>query len=454
MSERHARNPGDSPFLTAPPGRLFLSNALPMAVVMSMGGILTVTDGLFVGRYLGAEALAAVSLAFPAVMLLTALSSLSGGGMASLMARHLGAGDRNAAAAVLAGAQGLALALCALLLFAALAAGPQLVAGLAGGNGALAETAGRYLLVLVLGAPLQFGLALHGDALRSEGHAGQIALLSVFVNLANIAANWLAIAGLGLGVAGSALGTVAAQGLGLALLLALRLRDPRLLPPVRPAHRGWGAILALGLPVSLGLLGMALVSATVVLAIGDDAGLLAAHGVATRLLGLAFLPQMAIALATQTIAGHNAGAGHPARALRVRNLAMAAAFGWCLAVALAGSLFGESLGRAFGGDARMAASVAAILRVMLALYAFSGPVLVLALYLQALGRPRPAAVLTLAKPWLLVPVLVPLIAARAGPTGLWAAFPVADAVLLALAVAILFRAPRHAGPDGQTEVLP
>ncbi|MDO8986057.1 hypothetical protein [Cypionkella sp.] len=75
MSVRQAV-PQGNPFLTAPIGRLFLSIALPMAVVMSMGGILNVVDGVFVGRFIGAEALAAVSLAFPAVMLMSALAIL------------------------------------------------------------------------------------------------------------------------------------------------------------------------------------------------------------------------------------------------------------------------------------------------------------------------------------------------------------------------------------------
>lgn len=47
MSTRHAVQQVN-PFLTAPIGRLFLSNALPMAVVMLMGGILNVVDGIFV----------------------------------------------------------------------------------------------------------------------------------------------------------------------------------------------------------------------------------------------------------------------------------------------------------------------------------------------------------------------------------------------------------------------
>ena len=37
--------------------------ALPMAIVMSTGGLLNMIDGVFVGRFVGAHALAAVSLA-------------------------------------------------------------------------------------------------------------------------------------------------------------------------------------------------------------------------------------------------------------------------------------------------------------------------------------------------------------------------------------------------------
>ena len=53
-------------FLTVPIGRLFLSNAVPMILVMSMGGLLNLFDAAFLGHYVGAEALPAVSLGFPA----------------------------------------------------------------------------------------------------------------------------------------------------------------------------------------------------------------------------------------------------------------------------------------------------------------------------------------------------------------------------------------------------
>ncbi|WP_267964197.1 MATE family efflux transporter [Rhodovulum sulfidophilum] len=447
MSVGPAPNRIENPFLTRPIGRLFLSNALPMAVVMSMGGLLNVADGIFVGRFVGPQALAAVSLAFPVVMLLTALTTLAGGGMSSLIARHLGAGSRPEAGAVFAGAHGLALAISAVLIAGALAVGPATVLALAAGNATVAEAAQSYLLILILGAPIQFGLGLHADALRNEGRAGQIAMLSVLVNLLNIGTNYVAIVLLGLGTAGSALGTVAAQSLGLALLLLLRTRDRDLLP-LGSLWRsswlsGWGRILSLGLPLCLNFIGMALVAGMVLLLIGtaaaDHATYIAAYGVTTRLLGLAFLPQMAIALATQSITGNNAGAGRMDRAGRALRLAMGSAFLWCLGVALTGAFAGAPLGGLFSGDPAITEAVAAILRPMTALYAITGPVLVLALHFQAMGYPIRTAALTLIKPWLLTPALLVVMNALWGIEGLWLAFPVADAILLVLAVTLVLR---------------
>ncbi|RYG89897.1 MATE family efflux transporter [Loktanella sp. IMCC34160] len=432
-------------FLTRPLGRLFLSNALPMAVVMSTGGLLNVIDGIFVGRFVGAEALAAVSLAFPVVMLLTALTTLAGGGMSSLLARHLGAGSRREAAAVFAGAHGLVLAISALMFAGALTVGPAVVSALAAENAAVAELAQSYLLILILGAPVQFVLGLHADALRNEGRAGQIAMLSVLVNLLNIGANYVAIVLLELNVAGSAFGTVGAQILGLALVLVLRARDRDLLPLGALRHTswltGWRQILALGLPLCMTFVGMALVASTVILVIGttaaDHATYVAAYGVVTRVLGLAFLPQMAIALTTQSISGNNAGAGRMDRAGAALRLAIGSAFLWCIGVTLAGVMAGEALGALFSGDPEVIVAVVAILRPMTALYVFTGPVLVLALHYQALGYPVRTAALTLVKPWLLTPALLVVLGMFSGIKGLWFAFPIADALLLVLTLLLV-----------------
>jgi putative MATE family efflux protein len=443
MSVRHAV-PQDNPFLTAPIGRLFMSNALPMAVVMSMGGILNVVDGVFVGRFIGAEALAAVGLAFPAVMLMSALATLAGGGMSSLLARSLGAGDRVAAARVFVGAHGLILAISALLVVLWAAFGRALLIEMAAGNAQLAQTTWTYLSILIWAVPVQLVLGLHADALRVEGRAGAMAALSVLVNLLNIGANWLGIVILGFGIAGSALGTAAAQVLGLALALGLRARG-RGLMPLGVLRRecwvaNWRRIIALGLPLCLSFLGIALTASVAMLALRHHAAeydrLIAAYGGVTRLLSLAFLPQLAIALALQGIAGQNAGAGRRDRAKAALRLAMAVACLWCGVVALIGLFAGQMVGGWFSSDPRVAIAIAAILRPMLALYVFAGPILVLAIYFQALGHPGQTAALTLVKPWLLMPLLILGLSAVYGVQGIWLAFPMADGIVLLIALFI------------------
>lgn len=211
-------------FLTRPPARLFAENAIPMVFIMMMNGLLNVVDAIFLGHFVGAEAMAAVSIAFPFIMATIAVSTLVSGGMASLLARYLGAGDVEAASRLFARTHGLAFT-AALLAIAAYLASGRMVVGLAsGGEAAIARMAHVYLLITVLGLPVQFMLGVHGDTCRNEGRAGLMALLSVGVTLGNAGLNFVLIVVLGLGVAGSAIGTVAAQMLAVVLLIGIRVR--------------------------------------------------------------------------------------------------------------------------------------------------------------------------------------------------------------------------------------
>ncbi|MGA1835185.1 MATE family efflux transporter [Rhizobium wenxiniae] len=444
MSIRHAAQQVNL-FLTVPIGRLFLSNALPMAVVMTMGGVLNVVDGIFVGHFIGPEALAAISLAFPVIMVFAALTTLVGGGMSSLIARHLGAGDRVAAGRIFAGAHGLVVVISLGLVLSWAGGGAALVNLMAAGNSKLAELEQDYLRIVILGAPAQLMLGVHADALRNEGRAGLIAALSVLVNLFNIGANWLGIVVLDLGISGSAIGTVVAQALGLVLVIGVRGRSKTLLPlavlRARSWLEAWSQIVRLGLPLCLSFIGIAVVASVVILSLqlrsaGEYDALVAAYGVVTRVLGFAFLPQMAIALATQSIVGNNAGARRHDRARAALHLAMATAFLWCLSMVLVGLLAATTLGGWFSDDPAVIEGVARILHPVMLLYASSGPILALALYCQALGQPGRTATLTLVKPWLLMPVLIMALSAGFGVPGIWLAFPAADAIILFLAVMI------------------
>lgn len=59
-------------FASAPIGRLFVRCTVPAMVGMGFSAIYSITDGIFVGHYIGQEALAAVNLVMPLIMIITA----------------------------------------------------------------------------------------------------------------------------------------------------------------------------------------------------------------------------------------------------------------------------------------------------------------------------------------------------------------------------------------------
>lgn len=445
-------NTADNRFLTATPGRLFVANALPMMLIMVMSGLLTVIDAAFLGHFVGADALAAVSVVFPVVMIPIALSSLVGGGMSSLLARHLGAGQHSEAADVFAQAHGLALFLSLCLILAFGAGGGVIIGALTDGQPALARMSYTYLAIMIFATPVQLLLSVHADAWRNEGRAGLMALMSVGVTFANIALNYALIVWLDMGVSGSAWGTALAQALGLLLLLGLRTRGAGILS-LSALRRSrwvgkWRPILTLGAPVSLSFIGIALVSASVIVALrlSSTSGYVdsvAAYGIVTRIFSFTFMPLMAIALATQSIVGNNVGAKLYQRSNAVLRLALTVSGLYCATVEVI-LLTGHSwIGRGFVTDLGVITQVGDILRPMASLYVFAGPVLVLALYFQAIGKPGRTAALTLTKPFLLGPLLIATLATFYGAKAIWFAFPIADGIVGAIAFWIVITRQRE-----------
>lgn len=328
-------------FTHGPIGTIYLKTALPIIFVMGMNGLLSVADALFLGIYVGPDALAAVTLMFPIYMLIVALSTLVANGMSSLLARSLGAGDLNGARATFAGAHGLAIGLGAVLIVLFALLGQPVTVLAAGGSETLAQMGLVYLRITVFFSPLLFVLSVNSDALRNEGRVGFMAAMSLLVSIANIGFNYVLIAIMDMGVAGSAYGTAAAQTLAFAIILAFRfLGDTSLRPATLLSHsvRGkWGRILALGAPQSLNFIGLALGSAAIIAALqwvdrSGYADTITAYGIITRVITFAFLPLLGLSFAMQTITGNNYGATLWHRSDASLRMALWVAFIYCAVV--------------------------------------------------------------------------------------------------------------------------
>jgi putative MATE family efflux protein len=443
---------GGNSFLAGTMPSLYLKTATPIILVMGMNGLLTVVDAYFLGAFVGADALAAVTLMFPLFMIITALATLVGFGLASVMARLLGASDHDRARRVLVGAHGISFVLSILLMAAFWAGGAELIGAMANGSEDLARMGYVYISILIWFSPLIFLLSVHGDAFRSEGKLALMAGATVLVSLANIAFNYLLIVVLDWGVAGSAWGTVFAQSLALVIIVAYRIWGRTVLTlsslPLSAWRAAWGEILALGAPQSLSFIGIAFGSGAVIAAIqlwdpDGYAATVAAYGIVTRILTFAFLPLMGLNMAMQTIVGNNFGAQLWRRTDSGLLFGLTAAFVYCVMVQVILVTARGSLGGLFVDDAATAAELAHILPLVMLMYFATGPMMVISGYFQAIGDARRALLMSVARTYLFSIPLIFSLPYLLGANGIWLASPAAE-LLMVVVVAVMLGYARRA----------
>jgi putative MATE family efflux protein len=137
--------------LTAPILPTLLKLAIPNTIAMFGTALVAVAETSYIGR-LGTEPLAGIALVFPFVMLTQMMSAgAMGGGVSSAIARALGAGQRDRAAALALHAAIIGVSAGIFFTVMMLAFGRQFYT-LLGGRGGVVEQAMRYSQVLFSGA--------------------------------------------------------------------------------------------------------------------------------------------------------------------------------------------------------------------------------------------------------------------------------------------------------------
>lgn len=438
-------------FTQGPLGPIFLKTALPIILVMSMNGLLTVVDALFLGRYVGPEALAAVTLIFPLFMLTIALATLVSNGMSSILARDLGAGDMVAANGTFAGAHGFALMVSGILMLGYIGFGGTITRALASGSEELADMAQIYLAITVFASPIAFLQGVNSDALRNEGRVGFMAAMSLLVSLSNIGFNYVLIALMGLGVAGSALGTALAHTLALVIILGYRMQGRAVLHPATLMRTSWRQrwlrILALGAPQSLNFIGIAFGAMAVIAALQwidapNYEASVTAYGINTRVLTFMFLPLLGLTYALQSIIGNNYGAQAWQRSDQSLRMGIWIALIYCAVSQVLLTVFATPIAKAFVDEPEIINAFVRILRLNILMLWLAGPMIVVSAYFQAIGDAPRAAVLGLTKPYAFALPLTFALPLLWGETGIWLAGPVAEVLMAGLTALVLIQSAR------------
>jgi len=444
-------------YLTQPIGKLFLTTALPIIMIMVVNGLFNLVDAYFLGIFVGATALTAVTVMFPVQMLIYSLTTMISNGFASIVARRLGADDLRGAADSFAVAIVMGMAVSFVLMLVFLAFGYPLVEWVTDADPELTAMAWTYMSIMMFTSPLVFILSIQFDALRSEGKMGFMTLVSLSVTLLNMLFNYLFIVTFDMGVAGSAWGTVAAQLCSLTAIMAYRLRGFSKLgfhmPDLSTFKRIAKENLALGAPLSLNYLSISLIAGSVVAMLKfygseDYTVTVGAYGIITRLMTFSFMPLLGISMAFQSIAGNNFGGNQPDRVNISTKTALLVALGYCLIIEVVFLSFPTQIAGSFVNDEKMISEVGRILPFFMVMYFTVGPSIILSGFFQAIGDAKRAAILSLSRNYLIGLPLLSIVPRFLGETGIWIASPIGDVIMLSLTVVVLIVAQKRKGYRG------
>ena len=368
--------------------------AAPGVTVMLLQAGVGTMDAVFVG-WLGAEALAGVSLVYPLLMLMQTMSAGGmGGGIASAVARALGAGRRRDADRLAAHGLLIALAMAALFTVVLLAGGPTVYRAL-GGHGATLDAALAYSHVIFGGAVVFWSFNSLASVIRGTGRMVLPAGVMAVASAAYLLLAPALILGWGplprLGVAGAAVASVTAFGGGMLVLAAVLFSGRSMVRPrladFRPRAALLREILRVGAPGSLNTV---FTNLTVVLLTGlvGPFGIhaLAGYGMGARLEYIQIPLVFGVGSALVAMVGINVGAGRLARAERVAWVGAGLAGGITGAIGLTFALFPRAWMGLFTTEPAILAVGSAYLRIVGPAYGFFGVGLALYFASQGAGR--------------------------------------------------------------------
>ena len=386
--------PANNPLLDHAILPTLLRLAWPNVVALSAGTLVVIAETSYIGR-LGTEALAAMALVFPFVILTMTMSGgAMGGGVSSAIARALGAGDVERASTLSAHALLIGISFGLVFTVGMLTYGTTLLQ-LLGGRGAVLSQAAGYIMIFFAGGVIPWLMNTFAAILRGTGNMKLPSAITLNSALLQIVLGGVLGLGLGpvpaFGMPGVAAGSLIAYSIG-AVIMGWYVFSGR--ARVQPVWRSFRIqrgmffdILKVGAIACFSPLQSVLtitIFTHMLARYGTE--VLAGYGVGARLEFLLVTLAFAVGVASVPMVGMSIGAGRVARARRVAWTAAAIAF---IAVGGLGTLiaiFPDLWVNLFTRDAAVRAASQQYLAIAAPMYAFIG--LSTATYFSSQGAAR------------------------------------------------------------------
>jgi len=433
-----------------PISKLLIRYSTPAMIAMFVSSMYNLVDAIFVGYGPGTLALAALAVCWPVQMIVVATGAAVGVGTASVVSRSLGAGNQARAERV-AGTSFVTIGIASLCLASLGLLFLRPLLRTFGATEAVMPYAVDYLSVILFGTFFLACSISTNNVVRAEG-AARVAMTSMILGaIINVVLDPIFIFGLDMGIRGAAIATVIANVSTFGFLCwyflsgrsALRIKRSDLVPDFKELPEVAKIGSASFFSMIVGSL-MAIPVNGLIVQYGADIHL-AIVGVGNRCMMFFFMPIFGLTQGVLPIIGFNYGAGKLDRVKET--VRKASIFATLLSTsAFLILMFGTwHVLRIFSPDPALIEQGVPIIRTLVICMPFVGFQMVGGAFFQALGRARPAFVLTLSRQVLVLLPLIYLMPRYFGLSGLWASFPIADFVSTSITAVWVFMAVRALG---------
>ena len=411
--------------------KLLLKQSIPASIGILVMSINILVDTILVGNWIGSVAIAAINVVLPVSFFIAALGMAIGVGGSSIISRALGAKNKDKALTTFGNQITITLVLTISLVITGLSFMDELIPAF-GGKGEIFEPAKIYYEIVLYGVPI-LALSMMGNTvIRAEGKPMFSMIAMIIPSIGNLSLDLILIKGFDMGMYGAAWASTISYGLCLSFIVYFFFSKHSELK-INWAHLGikYNVLKEISELGFVTLARQAVVSVTylilnnILYKIGGEASV-TTYAIIARMLMFALFPVLGVTQGFLPIAGYNYGADLKSRVRESIVKAILYASGLGVLVFACIMIFAEPIVRVFTTDAVIIQKTPTAMRWVFAAIPIVAIQLIGSAYFQAIGKARPALLLTLTRQGFFFIPLILILPNFYGELGVWISFAFAD----------------------------
>lgn len=411
--------------------KLLIKQAVPASIGILVMSLNMIVDTIFVGRWIGVLAIAAITVVLPIVFLISSIGMGIGIGGSSIISRALGAKNPDKAFRTFGNQISMTLGLSVFFVLIGTFMCSSLLE-LFGANGEILAPATEYFHVVLYGVPFLAFAMMGNPVIRAEGKPKYAMYAMILPAISNILLDIVFIKIMGMGMFGAGLATSISYAVcGLFIFgfflskkseLVINVKDFALDFPIVKEIVQLGGITV----IRQGTISLLIIVLNYTLFKYGGEISIAIYGIINRVMMFALFPVLGVTQGFLPIAGFNYGAKDAVRVKETIKTAIIYGTSVATIIFIFIVTFPETVSSIFTKDADLIAKTPHALWIAFLATPVITTQLIGSAYFQAAGKALPALVLTLLKQGIFLIPLVYILPKFFGIDGVWYSFPIAD----------------------------